>query len=98
MFFSKNYINQNQSKQHKQNGAGQYIIQCCAHNSPLLHQNPGSCDGNNCGYGINWKQAFSPADSDKDIVDHVDFRADSSADKQNYEMQLISAKACKLSI
>ena len=35
---------------------------------------------------------FPLADSDKDIVDHVDFRADSTADKQNYEMQLIWGK------
>ena len=78
MLFSKNYINQDRSKQHKQNGAGEQIIQGGSHNAPLVYHSPGSSNCDHCGQGVNRKHAFSPADGNKDVVDHINLCANSA--------------------
>ena len=88
----KDYVDENGRKHYKQNGAGQQIIQCCAHHAPGLHHFPCGKNGKDCRDAVNHQEAVPFSDGDKNIVKHVYFRADTASDQQNDEMQLIGGQ------
>ena len=88
----ENYIDQYDDKLDEQKTAGIKIVEAGTHNSPFLYHQSGWKNGKNCSDGVYNDQTVSFADSNKDVVSHINRCTNGATGKKYDKMELVRGK------